>query len=341
MGGAACTTDVDYISVSQMVTFNPGDMQKTVNVVICGDGLTEPDQTVFLGLTGSNLGTPSNSVLTINDTASRFRNTTGINILPSGAANPYPSQIVVSGAPSVIGSMRVSIYDYQAAFPDTVTFLLVAPGGQSFILMAGAGGTTPGGPVTYNFTDTAGTVLFDNGPMVTGDFEPTSWVPVASLPPPAPIGPYNLPGSTVGGVGTQTLFGNFGGTNPNGTWSLYVSNQVPPPSNPTGLNGVIAGGWGIEFLSTTAANASISGRVMTADGRGIRNAEVVISGNALEQPITVNTGSFGWYSFDGLTAGETYVVTVNSQRFTFSTPSRVISLVDNIVNADFIADPQE
>jgi hypothetical protein len=53
------------------------------------------------------------------------------------------------------------------------------------------------------------------------------------------------------------------------------------------------------------------------------------------------TGSFGYYSFDGLQTGETYVVTVASKRFTFQVPSRVISLIDNVADADFIADPQE
>ena len=80
---------------------------------------------------------------------------------------------------------------------------------------------------------------------------------------------------------------------------------------------------------------------MTADGLGIRNARIVITGNSLTEPRVATTGSFGWFNIDGLRTGETYVVTVNSQRYTFSTPSRVISLVDNVVDADFIADPQE
>ena len=42
--------------------------------------------------------------------------------------------------------------------------------------------------------------------------------------------------------------------------------------------------------------------------------------------------------FDGLTAGQTYVVTVNSQRYTFSMPSRVITLVDNLADVNFTAD---
>ena len=109
---------------------------------------------------------------------------------------------------------------------------------------------------------------------------------------------------------------------------------------PAAITGCLNGGWGLEFLTSTAAQASISGRVVTASGQGIRNARIVVTGNSLSQPIIVTTGSFGYYTIDGLATGETYVVTVNSQRYTFSTPSRVISLVDNIADANFIADSQ-
>ena len=103
----------------------------------------------------------------------------------------------------------------------------------------------------------------------------------------------------------------------------------------------VNGGWGLELFASTAASASISGRVLTADGAGIRNAKVTITGNSLIEPRIVTTGSFGYFTFEGLATGETYVVTVNSQRYTFSTPSRVVSLVDNVTDADFVADPQE
>lgn len=339
-GGAACTTGVDYIAVTnQTVTFNPNDTSKTVNVTICGDTVTEPDQTVNLTLTGAGVGSPSSAVLTINDTACAFLNQSSIAITQGSPGSPYPSSITVAGAPPVIGSMRVTLYDYSSTVPDTVDFLLVGPGGQKFVLMANAGGSTATGPVTLNFTDTAGVVAPDNGPLTTNDYEPTSFGSVVDFPSPAPAGPYNLPGGTVGGSGTQTLFGNFGGTNANGVWSLYVRDDVSP-FVPDAV-GSVAGGWGIEFLSSTAASATLSGRVLTSDGRGIRNAVVTVTGNSLAEPLVVHTGSMGWYTFEGLRVGETYVVTVNSQRFTFSTPSQVVSLVDNMADMDFIADPEE
>jgi hypothetical protein len=194
-------------------------------------------------------------------------------------------------------------------------------------------------PVTLTFSDSAGQVLPNSAPLTTGIFEPTSWEPgQASFPAPAPPAPYNEPGSTVGG--TPNLFSVFGLSNANGNWSLYMRDDGGL-SAPTAITGCVNGGWGIEFLSSTTAQASISGRVLTASGQGIRNAKVVITGNSLAQPITTTTGSFGYFTFEGLQTGETYVVTVFSKRYTFSQPSRVISLVDNIADADFVADPQD
>ena len=77
---------------------------------------------------------------------------------------------------------------------------------------------------------------------------------------------------------------------------------------------------------------------MTADGRGITNAAVTITGNALASPRTVITGRRGTYMFDDLEPGETYIVTVRSRRFMFGNPSQVISLTDNLANLDFTAD---
>jgi len=338
-GGASCTSGVDYISVTnQAVTFNAGDTSKTVNVQICSDTLTEPAQTVNLTLTGSNLGSPSTAVLSINDVASAFRSSTAICTTFAQPAQPYPSTISVSGVPGIIGSMRVTLFDVAHTTPDSMDFLLVGPGGQKFILMADAGGVLDlSTPVTLTFSDTAGQVVPNSGPLSTGTFEPTSWEPgQTSFPAPAPAAPYNEPGSAVGGTGTQTLFGNFGGMTANGTWSLYMRDDG---GSFDAVTGCVNGGWGLEFFSSTAANGYVSGRVLTSDGQGIRNAKVVITGNSLPQPIVATTGSFGYFTFEGLRTGETYVITVNSKRYTFAAPSRVISLVDNVVDADFIADP--
>ncbi|MFN0279642.1 MAG: CHRD domain-containing protein, partial [Pyrinomonadaceae bacterium] len=289
-------------------------------------------------------GTATNTATPTPTAQSVFENRTAICTTLGQPGAPYPSTITVSNGPVQIDTLRVVLFDIVHQLPDNMDFLLVGPNGAEFVLMGDAGGplplATPG--VTLTFSDAAGAVLPDSGALTTGTFEPTNWeTPVSNFPAPAPPGPYNEPGSTVGGTGTQTLTGNFRLSNSNGVWSLYMRDDNGLLTRPQAITGCVNGGWQLQFIPSTAAGLGISGRVTTADGQGIRNASVVISGNSLMQPRVATTGSFGYYMFDGLVAGETYVVTVNSRRYTFSLPSRVISLVDNVADADFIADPQE
>jgi hypothetical protein len=323
------------------LTFNNGESSKTFNVTLCPDGMVEPNETVNLTLsnpTGGTLGSPATAVLTINDTANAYRNTTCIDMTLGAPAVPYPSTITVTGGPVQIGGLRVTLYDVWHQFPDNIDVLLVGPQGQKYILMADAGGpisVPQNAPVTMTFIDSAANPVPNNGPLTTGNFKPVSWeAPQTSFAAPAPPAPYVEPNSS----GVPTLNSTFAFTNANGTWSLYVRDDAGNLVDPNVVVGSICG-WGLEFLQSTAAPASISGRVTTAEGAGIRNARVVVTGNSLPEPRVVTTGSFGYFSVDGLTAGETYIVTVNSQRYSFQVPSRVYTLVDNITDADFTANP--
>ena len=86
-------------------------------------------------------------------------------------------------------------------------------------------------------------------------------------------------------------------------------------------NGWTAG----EPLAPTAANVSITGRVTTSDGRGLRNAIVSMT-DSQSVTRTARTSSFGYYRFDDVPTGESYVVAVRSKQYTF-TP-RVLNLAD-------------
>ena len=319
-------------------TYPAGTFVGDLSVFIAG-GTPTPTSTPTFTPSATPTGSPSPTP------QGTFANSTAICTTLGTVGAPYPSNIVVAGGPLQIDGIRVTLIDVFHVLPDNMDFLLVGPNGAKFILMADAGGSLPlNAPgVTLTFSDAAGAVLPNSAPLTTGIFEPTSWEPgQLSFPAPAPAAPYNEPGSTVGGTGTQTLLGNFPRfSNSNGTWSLYMRDDAGLIEAPTAITGCVNGGWQIQFVPTTAAGLGISGRVATAGGVGIRNATVVITGNSLAEPLVTTTGSFGYYSFDGLRAGETYVVTVNSRRYTFSTPSRVISLVDNVVDADFTANPQE
>lgn len=95
-----------------------------------------------------------------------------------------------------------------------------------------------------------------------------------------------------------------------------------------------------EIMPPTSAVAGIGGKVVTGDGRGISGAVLTISGGNLIHQKTAITNPFGFYRFEGLEAGQTYIVTVGSKRYLFSTPTRSIELLDNINGYDFIAEPR-
>jgi hypothetical protein len=86
-------------------------------------------------------------------------------------------------------------------------------------------------------------------------------------------------------------------------------------------------------VSPTAAHVSVSGRVLTPDGRGLRNARVVII-DSQGVARTVVTSSFGFYQFDDVATGENYVLGVVSKQYRFA--SRVVQVADTLTDADFI-----
>ena len=91
-------------------------------------------------------------------------------------------------------------------------------------------------------------------------------------------------------------------------------------------------------LAPTAAAVTISGKVITADGRGIQNVVVNLvdgSGNTR----TARTSSFGYYRFTDVGAGETYVISAQAKRFTFAQPAQVLNVNDNLTEINFTANP--
>lgn len=90
---------------------------------------------------------------------------------------------------------------------------------------------------------------------------------------------------------------------------------------------------GTVQIGSTAAGVSISGRILTPDGRGLRNAQVTIVGpDGVAR--TVTTSSFGYYRFDDVESGQTYVVGVSMKRYRFT--SRLVQVVDNAADIDFV-----
>ncbi|MBK6590657.1 MAG: carboxypeptidase regulatory-like domain-containing protein [Acidobacteria bacterium] len=77
----------------------------------------------------------------------------------------------------------------------------------------------------------------------------------------------------------------------------------------------------------------MSGRVTTAGGQGLRNATVVMTDQQGYRR-TTTTGSFGFYRFDDVESGRTYIVGVSAKRYRFN--PRVVDLTDSLTDVDFI-----
>jgi subtilisin-like proprotein convertase family protein len=165
-----------------------------------------------------------------------FRNPGQITINDNAAASPYPSQITVGGLPGTITDLTVRLDGLAHTYADDIDVLLVGPRGQVAMLMSGAGGSsdTSGGTIDFN---SAGLALPNDDPLLSRTYAPAAFGPglTTGLPAPAPAAPY-----------TASL-APFLGTDPNGTWNLYVDD------NEGGDEGEIVNGWALNIKTPPAA----------------------------------------------------------------------------------------
>lgn len=81
------------------------------------------------------------------------------------------------------------------------------------------------------------------------------------------------------------------------------------------------------------AQVPVSGRVLTTNGTGLRNAVVILT-DAQGVRRTTTTSSFGVYQFDGVVTGQTYTLSVSSRRYRFAPKIQDIS--NQLTDVDFI-----
>ena len=143
-------------------------------------------------------------------------------------------------------------------------------------------------------------------------------------------GNFSVTQSVTAGGGQSSAGGNF--------TAVGSIGQAAAGMNLTGGNFTVRGGfWTFSRLSPTAAQVSLGGRVLTAEGTGIRNVRVTLTAsNGATR--TALTASFGYYRFEDVPVGETYVVSVAAKRFTFSQPVVVCTIFEEIGDLNFIAD---
>jgi subtilisin-like proprotein convertase family protein len=186
-----------------------------------------------------------------------FASSSAITVVDNQPASPYPATVAVSGLPGTITRITVTLSGVSHTFFEDIDVLLVGPAGQTVLLLSDVGGDNQVSNVTLTFDDAAPGSL-SAGPVASGTYRPTNLTDSASavtpdvFPAPAPAGPF---GSTLS---------VFNGTDPSGTWSLFVRDDSVADS------GSFAGGFSLTIttnastLTVTKAGAG-SGTVTSAD----------------------------------------------------------------------------
>ncbi len=207
-----------------------------------------------------------------------------ITINSSGAASPYPSTIAVSGLTGTITNLTVTISNFSHSFPDDVDMLLVSPDGRKMLIWSDAGSDADGNPisppgVTITLDDTAANSLPDTATLTSGSFKPANYSTVQDvLAVGAPAGPYFTPAPG----GGDTLNSVYSGANPNGTWSLYVSDD-------SGGDAGLISGWSLNI--TTASDAPTTTTVSSSLNPSLRNQAVTFTSTTTDGANPVTTGS--------------------------------------------------
>jgi subtilisin-like proprotein convertase family protein len=292
-GGGTATGGNDYTPASGTLTFADNETSQTFTIPILNDLAIEGDETIGLALSNATGGAVidevnSSSVLIIVDDETIFSNPAIITIPDSGAATPYPSDINVSGLSGTVNRLTVTLGDLSHTFPADINVLLVSPSGQKVVLMSGTGGGNTINNVTLTFDDAAAQSLPADGTIVSGTYRPTvasGEGDIPNFPPPAPPGPY------------AQILSAFNGSNPNGTWSLYVFDSVG------GDAGQIAGGWSLNITPSGPPACVTPPSQMTAWYPGDGNASDIQGGNngTLQNGATFAAGKVAQaFSFDGV-----------------------------------------
>lgn len=97
------------------------------------------------------------------------------------------------------------------------------------------------------------------------------------------------------------------------------------------------GFWNFSPLSPTAASVTISGRVLVSpNGGGLTNAVVVMTdmnGNMRY----ARSSSFGYYRFEDVEVGQTYIFDVHSKRYQFA--PQIVTVMEELTELNFTAEP--
>ncbi len=126
-----------------------------------------------------------------------------------------------------------------------------------------------------------------------------------------------------------------------GTWTIaIIASELNQDARPE-TAGVVDADYalvasGVVPVVPTAANVTVSGRVVTSGGSGIPHARLTMTDtNGVERNVYANT--FGYFWFDEVPAGQTFIISANHRKTTFQQSSLIITTKDDIEGLEFVA----
>jgi len=242
--GSAVNGTNSYSLNIQPVGVSTGSASITVTVI---DGVGETAKTNF--------------TITVNPSLA-FASTNSITLGPGfpgfDLASSYPWIVTVpTNVDGLVSGVKVNLLGFSHNVPSDVEVLLVSPSGQSVVLMANAGGQTQVTNVNLEFVQSNIWPLIPQSSQLTnGTYRPANYASSLVFSNPAPGGPYS------------TNLATFDGTQPSGTWSLYLMDLGFPDS------GSITS-W-ILFLQTGPSITSIPSPQFVPEN-GTNNVPLVLS----------------------------------------------------------------
>jgi len=159
-----------------------------------------------------------------------------------GAFTPNPSILTVTDLPGTIGTVSLGLNQYSSSTDILYSLesMVVNPTGADLDFFSNAGYSSGGGTASlgnYIFSDAAGNPISSSvGTLTPGTYKPSSY-PEGDPNWPEPAQPYFLSSSGFytlpSGItyatsrGSGTFASQFGNTDPNGIWALYMTEDDP------------------------------------------------------------------------------------------------------------------
>ena len=136
----------------------------------------------------------------------------------------------------------------------------------------------------------------------------------------------------------QTVLAAGGGQSAGGAFAVNgtTAQALAGTRSVNSAKALHGGFWNAAPLAPTASNVSIGGRVLTAQGQGIRSVSVTLT----ESDGSVHhatTAGFGFYNFAEIRAGQVVTITVSAKRYSFAQSTIVLNVSENAGEINFIA----